>query len=252
MFTTVGSVENRGLRSRPLGPRGPRPATLSPSRAALLESLRRQPEPVALSALAETTGLHVNTLREHLDALTRHGLVTRHRAAPSGRGRPAWLYEATGDATSGSGPDELTEYAGLASALAAAIERVSDQPARDAARAGEDWGRDLARATGAQPDSPEAARDAVVGLLDDLGFEPRRTPGDAAAVHLTRCPLLQAAYRNTEVVCSVHLGVVRGALGEYGADPAGSGLEPFADPGSCLLTVPPVSRARSGRTAGSG
>lgn len=237
MFTTVGSVENRGTRSRALGPRGPRPATLSPSRAALLEALRCQPEPVSLAALAGTTGLHVNTLREHVDALARQGLVVRRRAAPAGRGRPAWLYEATDQAAG----DAMTEYAGLASALAAGIARASDRPGRDASRAGEDWGRDLARATGASPASPEDARDAVVELIDGLGFEPQRTPGEPETVRLTRCPLLQAAHRNTEVVCSVHLGVVRGALRELGADPAGSGLVPFAEPGACVLTVPPVA-----------
>lgn len=237
MFTTVGPVENRGTRSRVLGPRGPRPATLSPSRAALLESLRCQPEPVTLTALTETTGLHANTLREHLDGLARQGLVVRRRATPVGRGRPAWLYEATDS----SAADGMTEYAGLAAALAAGISRASARPGRDAARAGEDWGRDLARGSGAAPVSAEGARDAVVGLLDDLGFEPRRAPDEPEQVRLTRCPLLQAAHRNTEVVCSVHLGVVRGALKAFGADPAGSGLVPFAEPGACLLTVPPVA-----------
>lgn len=195
-----------------------------------------------MSALAETTGLHVNTLREHLDGLTLLGLVVRRRAAPSGRGRPAWLYQATEPAEPDQeGRDELTEYAGLASALAGAIARVSDDPSRDAARAGEDWGRGLARGSGEASVTPEEARDAVVGLLDDLGFEPRRTAGDLKTVRLTRCPLLQAAHSNTEVVCSVHLGVVRGALRAFGADPAGSGLLPFAEPGACLLTVPPAA-----------
>ena len=219
-----------------LGPRGPKPPELSPSRAALLDSLRCQAEPVTLAALAETSGLHVNTLREHLDGLGRLGLVVRRRSAPSGRGRPAWLYEATDPSAAGG----MTEYAGLASALAAGIARASDRPGQDATRVGEDWGRDLARETGAAPASPEGARDAVVGLLDDLGFEPRRTSTEPESVRLTRCPLLQAAHRNTEVVCSVHLGVVRGALKAFGVDPAGSGLVPFAEPGACLLTVPPV------------
>jgi hypothetical protein len=36
----------------------------------------------------------------------------------------------------------------------------------------------------------------------------------------------------------VHLGIVRGALTEYGADPAGSALVPFAEPGACRLVLP--------------
>ena len=41
----------------------------------------------------------------------------------------------------------------------------------------------------------------------------------------------------------MHLGLVRGALEEYGADPAGSDLVPFAEPGACLLVVPPLDDA---------
>jgi predicted ArsR family transcriptional regulator len=82
----------------------------------------------------------------------------------------------------------------------------------------------------------------VVGLLADLGFEPRRDSAAPGTVRLTRCPLLGAATRHPQVVCGVHLGVVRGALEELGADPAGSDLVPFAEPGACRLLVPPLPR----------
>ena len=69
---------------------GPRPARtaggrlLSPTRAALLETLQAQPEPTSLPALVAVTGLHANTVREHLDGLRRAGLVVRTPAPPSG------------------------------------------------------------------------------------------------------------------------------------------------------------------------
>ena len=199
-----------------------------------MERLREQPEPLTLASLVAVTGLHENTLREHLAALVGLGLVRRFRAEPSGRGRPAWLYELTDE-----GPAR-SEYAGLAAALAGSIARTSDDPGRAAAAAGEEWGRDLARDRGAVPTSPGAAREQVLRLLDDLGFEPETTRDHPADVRLTRCPLLEAAHRHPEVVCGVHLGIVRGALEEYGADPAGSTLEPFAEPGACRLVVPPL------------
>jgi predicted ArsR family transcriptional regulator len=198
--------------------------------------LSRQSEPMAQSAIVEATGLHANTVREHLDGLRRRGLVRRLRAEPTGRGRPAWLYEATAGEGTGS------EYAGLAAALAAAIARTSDTPAETAATAGEDWGHELARDRGARRVTPEVARRHVVGLLDELGFEPEDGAAPAQ-VRLTRCPLLEAAHRYPEVVCAVHLGIVRGALEEYGADPAGSRLLPFAEPDACRLVVPPVEGA---------
>ena len=220
---------------RQLGPRtASAAAPLSASRAALVERLREQPEPLTLASLVAVTGLHENTLREHLAALVSRGVVRRRRSEPAGRGRPAWLYELIDEAPARS------EYAGLAAALAATIARTSENPGRVATAAGEEWGRELARDRGAVPSSPGAARDHVLRLLDDLGFAPEVTPQHPAVVRLTRCPLLEAAYRHRDVVCGVHLGIVRGALEEYGADSTGSVLEPFAEPGSCLLVVPPV------------
>jgi predicted ArsR family transcriptional regulator len=203
---------------------------MSPSRAALLETLRAQVEPTPLGALARAAGLHQNTVREHLDALVTSGLATRSAAAPSGRGRPAWLYQATD-----RDPAATTEYAGLAAALARAIHDRSPDPVDDAVVAGRSWGRDLAgrRDGGPQPNAT-AARREVVHLLDELGFAPE-TDRRAASVRLTRCPLLDAAHRYPDVVCGVHLGLTQGALEEYGAAPQGVRLLPFAEPGACRL-----------------
>ncbi len=230
---------NRGL-SRGYGPRPGVPARpLSAARTAIVDRLRDQPEPLTLSSLVTATGLHENTLREHLAGLVGRGLVRRHRAEPAGRGRPAWRYELTEEETAGS------EYAGLAAALAAAMARTNDNPGPAAAAAGEEWGRELARDRGATPGSSRAARDEVLQLLDDLGFTPQAAPERPAQVRLTRCPLLEAAHRHPEVVCAVHLGIVRGALTEYGADPAGSSLVPFAEPGACRLVLPPLDEDAS-------
>jgi predicted ArsR family transcriptional regulator len=189
--------------------------------------------PTALPELTEATGLHANTLREHLEALVNRGLVRRERSAPSGRGRPAWLYEAVDPSVGDAG----TEYAGLAAALAAHLHRTSTDPDRDAVEAGRAWGRDLAHRAG-PPSAPSAAaaRRKVVDILDDVGFAPR-TDERATTAHLTRCPLLETAKEYPDVVCGVHLGIVRGALEEYGADSARTQLLPFAEPGACRLAL---------------
>lgn len=211
---------------------------MSASRAALLEMLEAQPEPTTLGALVSATGLHANTVREHLEALEQDGLVTRRQAAPSGRGRPAWLYSAV----TGAGP---SEYAGLASALAASLERTSADPEADAVAAGTDWGHQLAAEHG-RPERPSAAaaRREVVALLDGVGFAPE--PNERhTVVRLTRCPLLEAAHKHPDIVCGVHLGLVRGALEEYGADPEGTELLPFAEPGACRLHLSARDTGRS-------
>lgn len=200
----------------------------------MFAKVRDQPEPVTLAALVRLTGLHENTVREHLDGLVRVRLVERRRSEPQGRGRPAWLYSA---ADTGSFD---AEYAGLAAALARTIVATSDQPTQAAALAGEEWGHDLARARGAAPSEAVEARQHVLKVMDDLGFECEVDARSPAQVRLTRCPLLEAAYRHADVVCAVHLGIVRGILEENGADPSGTRLLPFSEPNACGLVVPPL------------
>lgn len=219
---------------------GPRPAAvardgrpLTPARATVLDALRDASEPATLLRLAESTGLHTNTLREHLEGLVARGLATRHHAAPNGRGRPAWLYQATEPESAAAGSD----YAGLASTLAAHIHRTSRNPREDAVAAGHMWGRDLARKAGPpQGQGAAAARRQVAALLDQVGFAPE-TDARATTARLTRCPLLETAKAYPDVVCGVHLGIVRGALEEYGADSESTDLEPFAEPGACRLDL---------------
>lgn len=230
-FSTVNSVKNNHARLGPRPGHGRLRRPLSPSRAALLEVLRAQIEPTTLAALVNLSGLHSNTVREHLTALVSEGFARRDPMETMGRGRPAWLYEATGPDAAAS-----PEYAGLAAALAAAIDRTTDRPWEPAIAAGEDWGRALAGERGATASDPQTARRGVRDLLDDMGFDPVSDDGDVT-VRLTRCPLLEAAHRYTEAVCGVHLGLARGALVSHGADPDGTELVPFAEPGACILRI---------------
>lgn len=232
-FGTINSVENNpGTRRGPRPARTPSGRPLSPTRAALLETLQAQPEPTSLPALVATTGLHANTVREHLDGLRRSGLVRRTRAEAAGRGRPAWLYEATPQ----SQDDPRPEYAGLAAALAAVVARTSPDPTADARRAGAEWGRRLAAEAEAEVDDARGARRAVAGLFDEMGFAPE-ADGDGRELRLTRCPLLEAAHQQPDIVCSVHLGIAQGALESYDAPTDGLELLPFVEPGACVLRL---------------
>lgn len=202
-----------------------------PSRAAaaLLATLERQDSALTVAALSDATGQHPNTVREHLDALVDAGLVGRSRAEASGRGRPAWLYAVV------PAPETApSEYAGLATALAMQLARTSDDPLHDAAAAGHAWGERLADHSGLRPRTSTAARRGVVRILDDLGFAPEEDHR-VTNIRLRRCPLLDAARQQPEVVCSVHLGIARGALDRWGVAGEGTDLVPFAEPGACVL-----------------
>lgn len=216
-----------------LGPLPPQPepsADLSRPRSAVLSAVEEQ-APATLAALAQSTGLHVNTVREHLDALLDAGLVRRESAPAAGRGRPAWLYRPV-PRLGGA----VAEYSGLASALASAIHRTSSDPHADAVRAGEDWGHALAEAKGRPGQNAVDRRGRTTEVFHDMGFEPT-ADAEHVEVRLTRCPLLDAATKHPEVVCGVHLGIARGVLDSFGLDGSRADLQPFAEPGACLLLL---------------
>jgi predicted ArsR family transcriptional regulator len=242
-----GAVERR-LRAG-LGPEptrwDQRPSVPSRAVGAVLDLLATQSQPVTAAALAQLSGQHPNTVREHLDALVDGGLATRERAPASGRGRPAWLYAAAPQAEPAS-----HEYAGLATALATQLSRTSPDPRATALEAGRAWGEQLATDGHRRPGSAAGARREVVDLLDGLGFAPS-ADARAMTVRLRRCPLLEAARELPEVVCSVHLGIVRGALDTWETRSAQTTLVPFAEPGACVLHLSgATSRSASGSGSG--
>jgi predicted ArsR family transcriptional regulator len=257
-FITLCSVKrNRAANRDPRPGYGPLPtarlsrrrAHLSAARAGILDLLIDQPEPCTVGTLSALTRQHPNTIREHLNALVDDRLAVRTGDPGQRRGRPAWLYGTPPEVGSGPG---AWEYAGLASALAAHLARTSRQPRADAIEVGRMWGRELVRRSSggdgltscaAVAPSAVAARREVVTVLDELGFAPS-PDARVGVVKLRRCPLLEAAHQQPEVVCAVHLGIVRGALDELGADPGRTertALQSFSELGACRLDLLPRS-----------
>ena len=187
---------------------------------------------MSLLRLAKTVGQHPNTLRGHLDALRARGLVRRQRAEPVGRGRPAWLYEPAGAA--GGGGRGAVEYASLAAALAAGIERHTTAPHEEGVEVGLEWGRELATSLLGPASGGTDPQETVIDVLARLGFAPRAR---GSTVRLTQCPLLDTARQHPDVVCGVHLGLVRAVLEACGADGDRAELVPFAEAGACRLEL---------------
>lgn len=190
-------------------------------------------EPVTVLRLSTETGLHENTVRSHLEGLEQAGAVTRHLAPTRARGRPAWLYVAAQDR-------DPSEMSGFTHALVSALRHESTSPKRAAVSAGRAWGAVIGAEL--RPDDPTtvARRTWLLEMLDGLGFEPRvPDPGasDGQPIRITRCPLLEVARTDPDVVCSVHLGMIRGALRAAGLSESGVRLTPFHEPGSCRLEL---------------
>src|SRR4051794_15318332 len=81
------------MSSRPQdSPTTAQSALASPPRRRLLELLRSAGEPQDAHQLAAATGLHVSTVRFHLDMLRQAGLVVARSQPRATAGRPRTVY----------------------------------------------------------------------------------------------------------------------------------------------------------------
>jgi predicted ArsR family transcriptional regulator len=214
-------------------------ALLGRSRGRVLELLRDAQAPLTAAGVARHCGLHPSTARFHLDALVESGLATRDpgnaHAAP---GRPPIGYRAAQVGTAGAASGQR-RYRLLAEMLASLVAGLVDDPAVTAERAGREWGGYLT-----DPPAPyhrPSVADAMAELtelLASMGFDPEVQPGDTAlarGVVLHECPFREVALEHKTVVCSLHLGVIRGALDRMRAPLDASRVDVFAEHGTCRV-----------------
>lgn len=224
MIFTVIPVQNASVNSETARHR----VLAGITRSRLLALLRAADGPMGVRQLADAVGLHPNTVREQLDRLVGAGLAVRDVASPAGRGRPAMRYAA---ANAAAGDDD-TPYRALAAVLAEELALRTD--GREAALgAGERWGHRAASLPAAPPHAGDA-REQLVALLDDAGFAPEPPGTESEPIRLRRCPFGLLARQRQDVVCGVHLGLMRGALRELDAPLDAVRLEPFVEPDLCL------------------
>jgi predicted ArsR family transcriptional regulator len=219
------------------GPTARHRALAHASRVQLFEVLQDAPEGLGVTELARQSGLHPNTVRVHLDQLTEVGLVTGETIRSGGRGRPSIRYRA-------NEPPDDDRYRLLSSMLATAItDGDRDGPSPAAEAAGRHWGQRLAAAsprTDATSDPRRSAPEAVTALFDQLGFAPA---GDDDRLVLHDCPYRELAEQHPDVICGLHLGMLRGVLDAHGAPGDDAWLDPFVTPTRCLAGLTATSAA---------
>lgn len=198
------------------------------TRVALLTSLRESAVPLDVRELAQGTGVHVNTVRFHLEVLAKAGLVSSEFEHRPRRGRPRQVWRATATVT--RGPEE--GYRMLAEVLAGYLQANVPDPGKLGIEIGALWGNQLAQAP---VESPRHGLDRVVDMLAKLGFSPEQvdTP-DEIQLQLHSCPFLEVARGNSQLVCSAHLGMLRGALAEAGVPLTATSLNPLVEPSLCI------------------
>lgn len=183
------------------------------TRYAIYLELARSPQPLTTAEIADTLDLHPNTVRPHLDKMRDVGLVAVEAAGRGDIGRPQHRYSLADDAPSlGLEPPVLPMLARMVLSLADRLGAGAD----DAHHIGRDEGAARSSRFAAAPSSLEA----LVSDLDRLGFDPVVSDDpddpDAAVVAFANCPFGDLAERHTELVCSLHRGLVTGFVDAMG------------------------------------
>ncbi|MFK4807982.1 ArsR family transcriptional regulator [Microbacterium sp. ZW CA_36] len=196
-------------------------AISSYSRVEIMHLLQERPHRT-VSELVAATGLHANTVREHVQRLMHAGYVIAETERRTTRGRPRVLYSAaTGDGEASS--------------------PVAIRRAEAAARRGDL----LRRMYGSDTDAELGADalhqlDALVEDLGDAGFDPL-VDERALTVDLTPCPHAPAAeHRGT--LCHVHVGIMDGVLAQAGGPLRVEGIAPSCDPTQCVVQLAAAQR----------
>ena len=232
-------------------------------RERVLRMVREHDGAIDAVELAAQIGLHVTTVRFHLDVLCDEGVIVRTRVNLPGAGRPRTGYLPV---------EEPLDYRALAEVLAMELGQNVETRARRAQRAGQKWAARMTAAQGTHTDRAERARDAddtldqvarhATEVFTRMGFAAElasttesATPPPAAKasipqreriIRLHACPVRELARAHREVGCGVHLGLLQGLVadsvagGDHGdtqRPTLSAHLEPFVEPELCLARL---------------
>lgn len=232
-------------------------ALASERRVEILRTLEEAEDGLGVDAIARSVGLHVNTVREHLDRLVACGFVTRAPEHRTTRGRPRIVFRAA------EHPEEVLSSSRARDHLTRLLVQGYGSPVDNVTSAAEEAGRAWSRARvqedgidatsrphGTPPPTADEVLDHQMAVLDEHlvahcfdpapGPQADLQPGDRSLT-LRSCPVIDLARDRPEVVCSVHLGVIRGVVDSHPGPARVRDLVPADEPGVCVLRLDLVS-----------
>jgi len=200
------------------------------TRYAIYLELARSQSPLSTAEIADTLGLHPNTVRPHLERMREVGLLEVASEGKGTVGRPQHRYAVAPDAPS----------LGLEPPASPLMARMLAQVAATAGVRPElmvEAGAGEGRAMAASRPPGKACTEALMSMLSELGFDPESVRENGmVTIAFTHCPFQQLAEAHPEVVCNLHRGLVEGFLEQIG----GAGVERFgalADRDPCQVEL---------------
>jgi len=204
--------------------------------------------------LGAQVGLHVTTVRFHLDQLVAAGLVESAVRREGGAGRPRKVYAlAPGSLDDVDDRTEIGSLRLLSGLLAQTLGDGASGRTITPAEAGRRWALEHVPA---QPESVPADTPGrwlgklaqMIDVLQEWGYTPELSTsegGRSAEVTLAHCPFLELARANPAVVCGIHRGLIAGSLSQLGETATRVSLEPFVTATTCLAHVSTTTPFRS-------
>ena len=178
---------------------------------------------MSVNDLAEATGLHHNTAREHLDRLINEGFVTCAPEARDSKGRPKMLYSP-------------------ASGIKSELGSIQSRKIEAAQVRAEQLRRMVPLAPRVQPAlagcaGPAAQRqlDALEDHLDQSGFD-ASVASNGDQLHLHDCPYSEMVKDHPEV-CGVHYRLIQDVLEQADGPLRAVGLNLIDAPHRCMIDV---------------
>ncbi len=192
-------------------------AISSDSRVQILHMLQTRPQRT-IDELVEATGLHANTVREHLQRLDEEGYVVAETERRATRGRPRTLYSAATGAPDASSP-------------------IAERKVREAAERGDLMRRVMPDTDTSDLDDKALHQiDALVENLIDSGFNPLVDPDDLT-IDLSPCSHMGAPGDGPTMRCAVHVTLLQAVATQAGGPLDVEGLNPTCNPKDCVIQL---------------
>ena len=179
------------------------------TRYAIYLELARSPLPLATADIADMLGLHVNTVRPHLERMRDVGLLAVDTERRGGVGRPQHRYSiAAGAPSLGLEPSSFPMLARML--LRAAHDAGLDRSEMN------DAGREQGAADARQWNDSTPCLDALIVEQAKLGFDPEVIEdAGSATMAFAHCPFRDLADAHPDLVCGLHCGLVEGFVAGF-------------------------------------